>query len=111
MIKLIDLLFFYIANTSLAYIATQSVLLEEPRTLLSDWLKQKENSIICEKLNYLITCIICSSLWTSFIVMYFFNHSKSFSFNFDLHTILLMAACAPFATMLLWTSIPLQEEE
>ena len=79
MIKLIDLIIFSMANLGLAYIVTQSVLLKEPREAISNWLytkytwdpKKKKSELyrtIFLKLDYLVTCIICASVWTSIIL-------------------------------------------
>ena len=107
MIKLIDLLIFYIANVGLAYIITQSVLLEEPRSGISKWLLKEEKEtkssfykFLANKLDYLITCIVCASVWTS---CFLFLISKNFSLiqigsnGYDLLLIVLMS---PIVTLI-----------
>lgn len=107
MVKLLDLLIFYVANLGLAYIITQSVLLQEPRDALSRWLLKEEEEtqshvfkFLCNKLDYLITCIICASVWTScflFLLSSKFTLIQMPSSNYDLLLVLLIA---PIVTLI-----------
>ena len=107
MMKLIDLLIFYIANVGLAYIITQSVLLQEPRSAISRWLLREEKEttsfvykFISNKLDYLITCIVCASVWTSCFLFLFANKFSLIQIGSNGYDLLLIALMSPIITLI-----------
>lgn len=121
MLKLIDLLIFFIANIGLAYVVTQSVLLKEPRQKLSDWFYSNSLSnkvgkkktllqIIYSKLDYLITCIICASVWTCLPLYFLSKKTTILQVGSNFYDLIFLICCAPAAT-LLFNTFMLEEEE
>tara|TARA_B100001109_G_scaffold238895_1_gene221041 strand:+ start:134 stop:532 length:399 start_codon:yes stop_codon:yes gene_type:complete len=121
MMKIIDLMLFYILNWSVAWILTSSVLLKEPREYLSTWLynktineANKNKSIfrfICNKLEYLITCIICTGIWTSLMLSYLVSKSSYLHIGSSALDYLLISLSTPFFTMVFTNIIYSNTEE
>ena len=117
MLKITDLILFYILNWSVAWILTNSVLLKEPREAISSWLFQKELKsnkfiqLICNKLDYLITCIICTGIWTSLALSYLVSKSSYLLVGSNALDYLLISLSSPFFTMLFTNIIYSDSEE
>ena len=121
MLKLTDLLIFFIANIGLAYVVTQSVLLKEPREKLSDWLYNNSLSngikkrtllqVFYSKLDYLITCIICASVWTCLPLYFLSKETTMLQVGSNYYDLIFLICCAPAATLLFNTFMVEEEEE
>ncbi len=118
--KILDLIIFFLANYGFAYIVTQSVLLKEPRDFISDWFYKKYSSqenkskvlkFIYKKLDYLITCIICASVWTSFILYFLFKNSSLIQISQNAYDLLIYLLMAPVFTLLLKNIIKENEND
>ena len=99
MIKLLDLFVFFLANFGFAWIVTQSVLLQDLREIISNTLKKKDDFFLFRKLNYLITCIYCASVWTSIILFNFLSKISIIEIESNWYDLLLIVCIAPAATM------------
>ena len=112
MLKIIDLLLFYILNWSVAWILTNSVLLEEPREAISEWLYKKHTLSLIDtgkrsisqtlylKLDYLITCIICTSIWTGLLICFMLGQDSYLRIGNNIVDYLMISISSPFFTML-----------
>lgn len=115
--KIIDLIIFFLANYGFAYIVTQSVLLDEPRDWLSEKLtKLSKNtnvyfSFLLNKIEYLINCIICSSVWTVLFLSFFLSFSKLIILPVNAYDLLLYVLIAPVFTILLNKYLYVEEYE
>lgn len=123
MIKLIDLSILIFASIGMSYILTNSVLFKEPREFISNWLYKKSNAnlqelknrsflqVVYSKLDYLITCIVCCSVWTSTLLYILSSQSNLIEFEFNYYDLLLIVCIAPATTIYYWSSIASEEEE
>lgn len=92
---LLELVFFYIANFSFAWIITQSVFFEDLRYAIE---KLKSNWFT-DKLDYFINCIFCMSFWTSIPLSFLFSKTYQ-SWSYDWHFIAILAVASPAMTMI-----------
>ncbi len=123
MIKVLDLLILVFASIGMSYILTNSVLLKEPRELISNWLYKKSTrnldqlkkkslvEILYSKLDYLITCIVCCSVWTSALLYIFSYYSSLLQLEFNYYDLLLIICITPAATIYYWNTLASEEEE
>lgn len=118
MLKITDLLLFYILNWSVAWILTNSMLLEEPRAWVSEWLTKKSQwnshpilAFVYNKINYLINCIICTSIWTALVLCFVITQAHYLRVGSSIVDFLLVSLSAPFFTMLLTKIIENTEED
>jgi hypothetical protein len=106
--QLIDLTVFLFTVYGASYILTASVLLDEPRKYLSDFLDRLHSSskffftkFAYDKLAYLLNCTICASVWIAILFYFLLQKSSLINVSSNAYDLLIYAMLAPVFTMYL----------